>query len=359
MAPKEKRVGSSHQTNSSRRKKAAAGVSLLTILGTTAGGFVANAASASETQAANQDATVGSAVVGVFSGSAMAALDDQFLGPDLTPYFDAGYDYDDAVVLAEIWGLDTPWDAKIKAKGLLNSGEAATIPIEPGSAPDAPVEDYSAYEDYDLSPYFEAGYDYDDAVALAGIWGLDTPYDAKIKAKGLLVSGDGDDIPIEPDAPAVTEPDTQPETEPESEQESTVPTATPGPEPEVSVDPMPFLAPYFDAGYDYGDAVALAEIWGLETPEDAKVKAKGLIITGNAGTIPIEPGSAPTVTEPANPTGTYDLSPYFEAGYDYDDAVYLADYWGLSNADEAKIKVKALILAGAEVPIEPGAGPDA
>jgi hypothetical protein len=44
-------------------------------------------------------------------------------------FFDRGYDYDDAVKLAKLWKLKSPYDAKIAAGKKLLDGE--TLPIRP------------------------------------------------------------------------------------------------------------------------------------------------------------------------------------------------------------------------------------
>ena len=140
----------------------------------------------------------------------------------LDAYFDAGYDYDHAVELAEYWGYgDDVYSAKItKGKFILG-----TIEFPP------PAETHEVdLQQQALDAYFDAGYDYDDAVALAEWWGYgDDVYSAKI-TKGKVLLG-VIDFPPQVDGPEV-----------DLQQQA--------------------LDAYFDAGYDYDHAVELAEYWG-------------------------------------------------------------------------------------------------
>ena len=108
-----------------------------------------------------------------------------------------------------------------------------------------------------LEAFFAAGYDYDDAVALARQWDLASEVDAKVAAGARLVAGE--DLPIAPgSAPEVPV--------------DTTPVDTAGVDPAVDA--------FFGAGYDYDDAVQLAAAWGTETPYDAKVLAGRKVLAG-------------------------------------------------------------------------------
>lgn len=107
-------------------------------------------------------------------------------------FFAAGYDYDDAVALAELWGSASELDAKATAGRRLLAGE--DLPLAPGSAPDVTPAPEVAVPAVDA--FFAAGYDYDDAVALAQLWSSPTPYDAKIVAGQRLLAGET--LPVGP-----------------------------------------------------------------------------------------------------------------------------------------------------------------
>jgi hypothetical protein len=128
----------------------------------------------------------------------------QHLSPSPTPslsvldreyaaYFNAGYGYDDAVKLAQIWHM--PGDigtVKAEAGRRLLAGE--TLPIQP--SPDGSSTPVPPGEAADVDAYFAAGYTYGDAVTLANLWHLPDPYHAKIEGGKRLLAGQT--LPIRP-----------------------------------------------------------------------------------------------------------------------------------------------------------------
>jgi uncharacterized protein YciW len=81
----------------------------------------------------------------------------------LTAYADAGYSYDDAVLLSRLWAQGiTPYDAKVQAGEKLL--QHVQPPIKPGATAD------SVSQDAALLAFFDNGYGYDDAVRLAKLW---------------------------------------------------------------------------------------------------------------------------------------------------------------------------------------------
>jgi hypothetical protein len=100
----------------------------------------------------------------------------------LRAYFAAGYDWNDAEKLAEIWKLDDPSDAKVKGGRLILARKE--LPIKPN-----PANLKSAQEEARVEAFFKAGYDVDDAVKLAGIWKLDDAYQAKVAGGKLILAG--------------------------------------------------------------------------------------------------------------------------------------------------------------------------
>jgi hypothetical protein len=96
-------------------------------------------------------------------------------------YFRAGYGYDDAVLLARLWGFGaTPADAKQRAGDMLRTGE--DVPIRPGD------DAWDVGDDTARVAYFNAGYGYDDAVRLARTWRQDVG-DSKATAGRKLLAG--------------------------------------------------------------------------------------------------------------------------------------------------------------------------
>ncbi len=196
--------------------------------------------------------------------------------------------------------------------------------VAPAAAPSsvAPTPPSEADMQRWFDAYFGAGYDYDDAVALAKIWqSKDEIGDIKAEAGRRLLAGET--LPIEPtpDPPASEEP----------------------------VDPVEearFRA-FFDEGYVYEDAEKLAELWKIDDPGQAKVEAGKRLLDGKK--LPIKP-------KPANVAAALEgkrANKFFEAGYDVDDALQLAGIWKLDSAWEAKVEGGKRLLAGQTLPIRP------
>ena len=114
-------------------------------------------------------------------------------GPEAAARYEAflfaGYDWDDAVKLAKIWKIADVNDAKAEAGRRLLAGQQ--LPIKP-----SPKNVASALEAKRVNAFFDAGYDYGDAVKLAKIWKTADPYTAKVRAGKKLLAGDP--LPIRP-----------------------------------------------------------------------------------------------------------------------------------------------------------------
>ncbi|MCA2218964.1 hypothetical protein [Jidongwangia harbinensis] len=104
-------------------------------------------------------------------------------------YFEAGYVYEDAERLAELWNLDDPSKAKVEAGKKLLDGKKLPFKPKPANVADA-------LEGKRVNKFFEAGYDVDDAVQLAKVWNLDTAYKAKVEGGKRLLAGNK--LPIKP-----------------------------------------------------------------------------------------------------------------------------------------------------------------
>jgi len=165
-------------------------------------------------------------------------------------------------------------------------------------------------------------------------------------------------VPVASEEPAPA-PDTTPDPAPDT---APVPTdeAEPGAESEVPEEPvtpeepaMPegYTAEQYDAfwgaGYTWGDAVALAELWATDETS-AKSKAGQALLDGQP--VPLAPGTVPDApVEDADPLWTA----FAGSGYTYDDAVALADLWA-TDVDDAKARIGQAVLDGADLPIAPG-----
>jgi hypothetical protein len=105
----------------------------------------------------------------------------------LQAYFAAGYDYDDAVTLSNMWHDSNVFQVKTDAgQKLLDGG---SLPIPPSGTPEPAAEKAQ-------DAFFNAGYTYDDAVSLAKIWHeTDT---SRVKAEAGQKLLDGQKLPIGP-----------------------------------------------------------------------------------------------------------------------------------------------------------------
>src|SRR5450631_1366113 len=204
---------------------------------------------------------------------------------------------------------------------------AAPAPRPNSSASASPSPLTAAQQEQALNAYFAAGYDYNDALALAQLWHLSgDPATIKAEAGRRLLAGQK--LPI-----------------------------TPTPEAVASAADAADVNAFFAAGYTYEDAVGLAQLWKLSDPYQAKIDAGGKLLAGV--TLPIAPGSQPTPTATESPSpevsvSAVDLAAYFAAGYGYDDALQLAQLWHLTG-DPATVKAEAgrRLLAGQTLPIAP------
>ena len=112
-------------------------------------------------------------------------------------FWDAGYTVGDLDALVDLWDADAI-ETKARAGQMLLDGEPVPVPAGAHSdgstdatAPTVPST--STRAQYDA--YFAAGYDYEDAEALAALWSTDTD-ETKTRAGQMLL--DGETPPIAP-----------------------------------------------------------------------------------------------------------------------------------------------------------------
>lgn len=120
--------------------------------------------------------------------------------------------------------------------------------------------------------------------------------------------------------------------------------ATPvDPAQEPTSDPSEAL---WEAGYTWGDAQHLAELWGLDMME-AKARAGQALLDGQP--LPLTPGTYPEAG--ADPDSVA-ADAFFRAGYTYEDAAQLAELWEIETW-ETKIRAGQAILDGQPLPVPP------
>lgn len=169
-----------------------------------------------------------------------------------------------------------------------------------------------------VDAYFAAGYGLEAAAELAAIWKMDADDLSAVKAEAGQRLLDGKTLPVQPDPAAL----------------------------EAAEDDARYDA-FFNAGYDYDSATELAKIWKLDDPSEAKVKAGQWLLDGKKVPVDAEPVQQPTAQENDQVTA------FFGAGYDVDDAAELAKLWKLGTPYDAKVAGGKKLLAGEALPIRP------
>lgn len=99
-------------------------------------------------------------------------------------YYEEGYSYDDAVLLAKYWGKNTPWDAKLKINNLLKQGYNSSIKT---ALKQAKENNVGNVEDQQFNAYANSIFGYYDAEILANYWGKSSPWEAKLKIGNLIM----------------------------------------------------------------------------------------------------------------------------------------------------------------------------
>jgi hypothetical protein len=262
---------------------------------------------------------------------------------ELNAYFAAGYDYNNAVQLSQLWNDSDIQQVKADAGQKLLEGQ--TLPVTPDLPPEAPINQ-------DVSAFFAAGYTYDDAVTLSKLW-HNSSYQAKVEGGKKLL--DNEPLPIPPSGPAV----------PISSSVHVVTGARAAAMAKLLKRKGTIIgtsndataadaarAAYFAAGYDYNDAVALGNLWNESDPWQVKADAGQKLLDGQ--TLPIAPGSAPAAPVDTTQTPTdKDVNAFFAAGYTYNDAVKLGNLWNDTNTYQVKADAGKKLLDGQTLPIAP------
>lgn len=104
---------------------------------------------------------------------------------ELAAYLAAGYDYDDAVVLARFWCESSPYQAKLVTGEALikGGGTLKTIDFQHGETASTVSDDFAR------GAYYNNGYDYADAQSLAKLWGQSDISTVKTTAGRKILAG--------------------------------------------------------------------------------------------------------------------------------------------------------------------------
>jgi hypothetical protein len=261
-------------------------------------------------------------------------------------YFAKGYDLTNAQALSTLWNVSDL--TQVKTKAGLELLEGQTLPVTPENV--APPT--SSATSSDIDAFFRAGYQYNDAVHLASLWNLKGSYQAKIKGGKELLAGDT--LPIPPSGPPTAAGTTLVVGSSGAAKKAIMAKAqalraAAGSSVSSSAssdDGMsPALQAYFDAGYDYNDAVALGKVWNETDISSIKTEAGQKLIGGQ--TLPVAPSGTPATPEDKN------VEAFFNAGYDYNDAVQLGKLWKISDTYQVKIDAGKKLSEGQTLPIAP------
>jgi hypothetical protein len=269
---------------------------------------------------------------------------------DENAFLNAGYDYQDAQHLAKLWSETNIGQVKAEAGAKLLAGEK--LPVKPSGQP-VPAENTG------VSAFFADGYTYNDAVKLSKIWHVSS-YQAKIKGGKELAAGKT--LPVEPSGPkdpaagSVGATSISPAGKAAMARKLSLlkkagkVIAVPnGDSSTAGSDAMsPALTKYFDAGYDYNNAVDLGKIWHQTDISKIKSEAGQKLLDGE--TLPVKPDSTPA--PPDNAADDQAVTTFFNDGYGYNDAVKLGKIWNVDSY-HAKIEGGKKLEAGQTLPVSP------
>jgi hypothetical protein len=103
-------------------------------------------------------------------------------------YASSGYSYWDAKILANFWGQNVG-DAKSRIGRKMLWGAESKVYLEQQMV-DARVKALGSVEQLEL--FGESGFSYDDAEALAKLWGDPSPWESKLRIETNLIMGNED-----------------------------------------------------------------------------------------------------------------------------------------------------------------------
>jgi hypothetical protein len=199
-----------------------------------------------------------------------------------------------------------------------------------------------------VDAFFAAGYDYTDAQQLAVLWHT-SPYAAKVEAGHDIEAGRP--VPVKPtgaadaaNAKKATTPTSVGTSAAARKKAKSVLLAKRGGSTDGGDSMSPAMTAYFDAGYDYTNAQQLAKIWGETDINQVKAQAGSKLLNGD--TLPVRPDGQPV------PPENHAVDTFFAAGYDYNDAVKLGHLWNVTTY-QAKIDGGKKIENGETLPIQP------
>jgi hypothetical protein len=117
-------------------------------------------------------------------GAGLLAQSKTPVDAELEAYFAAGYDYDDAVLLARYWNDGSPYQAKLDTgEALIKSGGKFKAEFQHGDTA------WTVSDDFAMGAFFSNGYDYTEAEHLAKVWGQTDISTVKVTAGRKILAG--------------------------------------------------------------------------------------------------------------------------------------------------------------------------
>jgi hypothetical protein len=170
-------------------------------------------------------------------------------------FTDTPHTYDDAVILARLWGQPSPWEAKLLVAQYYTNGESYTVTetLNDARAQPAPPKRRAAVQEQtgaqQQAAFAQSEFTYCDAKLVAAVWGT-TVLKGKAVIGRKILNGIGDDVQ------------------------------------RVLVQARQSYACTFeDTPHTYQDAVRLAQAWGSADPYQAKLIVAQLYTDGDSQTV--------------------------------------------------------------------------
>ena len=107
---------------------------------------------------------------------------------------DTPHTYSDAEKLAALWGLPDPYDAKLKVAKLYTQGRSAEVVAALGQGMPALWQPAGAGEAAAFTAFADSPYTYCDAKLVAGLWSISIEQ-AKVEIGQKIINGYGENIP--------------------------------------------------------------------------------------------------------------------------------------------------------------------
>jgi hypothetical protein len=227
---------------------------------------------------------------------------------------DVPHSYEDAERLAAYWQMPSPTEAKAKVAELYTNGLSERVVTALAAAPATAGQSVQSPDTAEI--FFENGFTYCDAKLVAAMWQIDamqvkTYLGQKIERFGV---------------PAI---------------QALV----------ASSRNRGVVCEWTDVPHSYEDAERLAAYWRMPDPAQAKAKVTDLYTNGMSAQVLAALAAAPPAAQPTAAPAD-DITAFFTAGYTYCDAKLVASLWQI-DIDSAKSAMGRKVVEGNQGLIAP------